>query len=1050
MPLLRQCKPLAFPEVPDIYCMLVSSHVASQLTTETPCNGDHTLSTRLINRLVMLLLPGTLLSSMIYEDARGQEKPFGIDQRVPWTSSRMVGTPEPPAPYLLERAFPQLTFNHPVELLPVPGTDRMLVVEVDGPILTFSRSSTSAKPELALDVKESIEGVTRIYGFVFHPDFQENRQCFISYVTKPGDPNGTRVSRFQVTSVDPLRIDAASEEHVITWLAGGHNGGSLQFGPEDGLLYISTGDGSPPFPPDPRGTGQDISDLLGSVLRIDVDNKSEQLPYSIPADNPFVGVGDARGEVWTYGHRNPWRMSFDTVTGHLWVGDVGWEMWEMIYRVQRGANYGWSILEHIQAVNPSFPRGPTPIVPPTAAHSHTESRSITGGYVYRGTRLPKLTGTYVYGDYVTGKIWGLDGDASDPGNPRELLGTPVQIVCFGQDHDQELYVVGYDGTIYRLIPNADAGKVSAFPKKLSESGLFTSTADLELAPGVLPYDVNAAPWADGTTAQRFVALPGTETIGVHETNNVQKGDLKGEWSYPDGTVLGKTILLATDAANPNRQQRLETQILYRHKGEWRAYSYIWNDDQTDAVLSDGKAFDREFRVSDSTSNGGQRSQTWHFASQTECLLCHTTRGGSVYGFRTEQLNRNFDYGKVEDNQLRTLAHLGLFEEPIGKSPSAEQVSLADLQHMASPEDESADLTERVRSYLHVNCSHCHRRGGGGTAAIEVVRNLSFDKTRLVSRPTQGSFGIVDPWVVAPGAPERSILFYRMSKVGRGRMPHFGSRVIDDKGLNLLRDWITQLDYPTPDNKSGPTDRTSAEQIAETNKATLKMLAHPDDRKSETDAAIDRLLATTSGALLLASAVRGDTESLSETVRNAAISKGTAVSDPLVRDLFEAFVPEDSRTKTLGSTIKGTELLSLQGNAEHGRSLFLTAAGMQCRNCHKVGEHGKALGPDLTHIGKRYSPAEILENILEPSLKIDPKFKTWLVQTDDGKVHSGLLVGRSDQQVMLRDAAGKNIQISVDEIDLMVAQKKSLMPEMQLRGLTPQDAADLLAWLASLK
>lgn len=983
--------------------------------------------------------------------ANAAEKPFGIEKRVPWSMSKMVGTPEPPSPYLLERVFPQLTFKNPVELLPVPGTDRMLVVEVDGRILSFSQTSDSAEPDLALDLRKDIKGATRSYGFVFHPDFKNNRQCFISYITKAGDPVGTRVSRFQVTSVDPLKIDAASEQQIITWQAGGHNGGSLQFGPEDGLLYISTGDGAPPFPPDPNGTGQDISDLLGSILRIDVDHQAGDHPYSIPKDNPFVGTADARGEIWTYGHRNPWRMAFDKVTGHLWVGDVGWEMWEMVYRVQRGANYGWSILEHVQAVNPDFPRGPTPIVPPTAAHAHTESRSITGGYVYRGSRLPDLVGTYVYGDYVTGRIWGLDGDASDPGKPVELLSTPIQIICFGQDHDRELYVVGYDGSINRLISNPDAGIVSTFPQKLSETGLFSSVDNLKLAPGVLSYDVNAAPWADGTTAERFLALPGSATIGVHEINNVQKGNLKGEWSFPDGTVLGKTIQLETSSGFAI-QQRLETQILHRHKGEWRAYSYHWNADQTDAVLSDGKAINRSFTVPDSSSSSGYRSQTWQFASRTECLLCHTSRGGSVYGFQPEQLNRTFDYGKATDNQLRTLAHLGIFEKPIGKSPSATKVALDQLKKMASPDDASADLTQRVRSYLHVNCSHCHQRGGGGTAAIEVVHKLPFEKTRLVSRPTQGSFGIVDPWVVAPGDPDRSILFYRMSKVGRGRMPHFGSRVIDDQGLALLREWIEQLDQLLPaTDPSGQNSDVSkaARQLASTNKATLKALT--SSKNSQSEEAIDRLLSSTSGALLLASSLRQPHgHGLSNDVRNEVIARGTAVDDAIVRDLFEAFVSENNRTKTLGSTIDSSDLLALNGNAGRGRTLFLTASGLQCRNCHKVGEQGKAVGPKLDGIGKRYSRAEILENILEPSKKIDPKFQTWLIQTEDGKVQTGLLVSKAAESVTLLDATGKEITIPAADIELMVAQKKSLMPELQLRGLTPQDAADLLAWLVSLK
>lgn len=982
-----------------------------------------------------------------------QEEPFGIEKRIPWTTSRLVGTPEPPAPYLLDRVFPELTFNHPVELLPVPGTDRMLVVEVDGRILTFSRSADSASPDLALDIKATIDGATRAYGFAFHPDFAMNRQCFISYITKAGDPEGTRVSRFEATSVDPLRIDASSEQQIITWQAGGHNGGSLQFGPQDGLLYISTGDAAPPFPPDPERTGQDISDLLASILRIDVDHPADGRLYSIPPDNPFIGRDDARGEVWTYGHRNPWRMSFDTTTGHLWVGDVGWEMWEMVYRVQRGANYGWSILEHVQPVNPESPRGPTPIVPPTAAHSHTESRSVTGGYVYRGSRLPDLAGTYVYGDYVTGKIWGLDGDSEDPGNPRELLSTPIQIICFGQDHENDLYVVDYGGSIHRLIRNPDAGIRSKFPRRLSQTGLFESTKEYSLAPGVIPYDVNAAPWADGTTAMRFLALPESTTIGVHETHNVQKGNLKGEWSYPDGTVLGKTILLETSNGDSTRQQRLETQILHRYRDEWRAYSYIWNDEQTDAVLSDGNAFDRTYSVPDSTSTSGHRSQSWHFASRTECLLCHTTRGGSVYGFKVEQLNRTFDYGTTTDNQLRTLAHLGIFENPLGNSKSAVGAHSNELPRMASPHDETADLTQRVRSYLHVNCSHCHRRGGGGTAAIEVPIDIEFQKTRLVSRPTQGSFGIVDPWIVAPGDPDRSVLMYRMSKTGRGRMPHFGSRVIDDQGLQLLRDWITGLDETLiPESSDSNSQlRSAAEQLADSNRTMLQVVMKAQDAESsDFRSATNRLMSSTSGALLLAAAVRTKTQEMSPSIRDKVIAAGTSVADSMVRDIFEAFVPEDARTQTLGSTIDAGSLLSLSGDSVRGRSLFLTAAGIQCRNCHKVGDHGKELGPDLSHVGKRYSPAEILENILDPSRKIDPKFQTWLIQTSSGTVHSGLMVSRTEQQVTLRDATGKDTSVSSGDIEVMVAQKKSLMPEMQLRDLTPQDAADLLAWLTSLK
>ena len=180
---------------------------------------------------------------------------------------------------------------------------------------------------------------------------------------------------------DSPTIDPKTETTVIRWLAGGHNGGCLEFGP-DGFLYISAGDGAGAFPPDSHRNGQNLSTLPSTIMRIDVDHPSGQRPYSIPDDNPFINTPGARPEVWAYGFRNPWKITFDPSNGALWCGDVGWEMWEMIYRVQKGANYGWSIVEASQSVHPEWDRGPTSISLPAVAHSHTESRSITGGEVY--------------------------------------------------------------------------------------------------------------------------------------------------------------------------------------------------------------------------------------------------------------------------------------------------------------------------------------------------------------------------------------------------------------------------------------------------------------------------------------------------------------------------------------------------------------------------------------------------------------------------------------------------------------------------------------------
>ena len=195
----------------------------------------------------------------------------------------------------------------------------------------------------------------------FHPKFAENRFVYVSYVVHGTQGSGKnklknreRVSRFTVDNADPPRADPASEEIILEWATepGGHNGGSLCFGP-DGFLYISMGDAGPASPPDLYNTGQDLSDLLSSVLRIDVDHPSEGKLYSVPADNPFVKMAGARPEIWAYGLRNPWKMTFDRATGDLWVGDVGWEMWEMVYRIRKGGNYGWSIMEGPAASPPA-------------------------------------------------------------------------------------------------------------------------------------------------------------------------------------------------------------------------------------------------------------------------------------------------------------------------------------------------------------------------------------------------------------------------------------------------------------------------------------------------------------------------------------------------------------------------------------------------------------------------------------------------------------------------------------------------------------------------
>jgi len=892
-----------------------------------------------------------------------------------------------------------------------------------------------SKADLAIDIGKSIPGAKQVYGLTFHPQFAENRYCYICYVLDANLDDGTRLSRFKVNDTNPPTISIASETIMLTWRSGGHNGGCLKFGP-DGYLYVSAGDAGPAFPPDPLLSGQDISNVLSTIMRIDVDRPDNNRSYSIPSDNPFVKNPKARGEVWAYGFRNPWKMSFDSVTGDLWVGDVGWELWEMVYRVEKSGNYGWSLVEGSQAVHRERTRGPTPILNPTVEHSHTESRSVTGGFVYRGERLSYLVGDYVYGDYVTGKIWALRYRDGKVQQLREIADTQIPIICFGVDNDQELYVVSYEGEIYRIEPNKVAATSTEFPRRLSETGLFESTAQHRLASGVEPYEIVAPMWQDGATSQRFVAMPGSDAIGQWTRNNAGRGEYRGEWRLPENSVLGKTIRLhggSHPKAKPGR--RVETQILHYRDGLWHPYTYVWNDEQTDALLLEGEGKTVSYTVHNKGSDDGGVKETrpWRIAGRNECLLCHTTRSGSVQAFHLAQIERPSDVDGKSIDQLTHLARMGFFSKKPRLANNAKRY--------VSPYDESASLEDRARAYLHVNCAHCHRRGGGGTASMDVVFKNSLKGTNLLGeRPTQGAFGLHGPQVVAAGEPIRSVLLYRMAKSGRGRMPYFGSAIPDRQGVLLMRDWIASLDA---DSSIESAVRRERAQLLESKLADLHNQP-PRDRQ----ATIDSLLASTSGALRLAIAMQD--ERLDAESQRLAIARVSQLDDAAKRDLFEAFLPESERRKRLGDSINPADILSLKGDRRRGHQLFEKSVGLQCRNCHQVQGVGKKLGPDLTSLEKQFSKSELLESILEPSKRIDPKYITHLVELIDGKVLSGLLIERTKTQVIIQDATGTQIQIDRSEIEFSAPQQKSIMPELQLRESTPQEVADLLEFLRSIQ
>ena len=624
-------------------------------------------------------------------------------------------------------------------------------------------------------------------------------------------------------------------------------------------------------------------------------------------------------------------------------------------------------------------------------HPHTEALSITGGYVYHGKRHPLLAGKYIYGDYVTGKIWALGYDRQITSH-QELMDTALRIICFGMDGASEMYVVDYDGGIYRLKSNEAGGRQTNFPKHLSETGLFTNTQTLEPNPGVMPYQINAHGWADGTTSTRVVAVPGREQIDLFERNDQYRGYLKNHFRFPDGSVIAKTVSLKIKG----KPQRLETQVLHRRNDEWHAYNYIWNDTQTDARLAPNEGRNRMFDL-------GNRKFTWRHASRAECTQCHNNRSANLLAFNPPQLDLS--------GQLDALEKDGWFKHPLPKHPP-----------IADPYNPKADLDRRARTYLQLNCTHCHRRGGGGTAVFETRLELPLDKMLLVNHPpTQGALGIRDAMVIRSGDPHRSTLYHRMARLGPGRMPRIGSNAIDTQGLKLMRDWISAM------------PARGLEPVATAQAANIKNF------QAGKISALTPLLAKPEHAALLADALEGeDPEQLN--IR-AARAEANGKTDPNIRDLFRRYNPHQIDER-LGATPDAAAILAIAGRAAAGKPIFFRATTL-CATCHQVNGQGKAFGPDLSRIGARATRAQLLDHILHPNKVIHPEFQ--LRKVGDT---IGLITRRDDKALILRDAAGQQHTFPPNTNTQVLP--TSAMPPGLLATLTPQQAADLLAYLRSLK
>ncbi len=344
-----------------------------------------------------------------------------------------------------KRVYDQISMAMPVSMLAHSGT--WYLVEQAGLVSTFpvdKNQGTSKKTFLDLRDQVVSGGERGLLGFALHPLFPSKNEVFVNYTANINGKLHTIVSRFLFTA-SPASV---KEERLLTIEQpyANHNGGHIAFGP-DGFLYIAMGDGGSGG--DPHGHGQNTKTLLGSILRIDVNTKAPNLPYGIPSDNPFVN-GGGRAEIYAYGLRNPWKFSFDTKNGDLWAADVGQNKWEEVNLIVKGGNYGWNVREadHCFLTTPCNAQG---LIDPVFSYSHSEGNSITGGFVYHGQAIPALQGHYVFGDFITGRLWGLKKNGSTFAG-ISLPKTNHLISAFAQDEQGEVYILDYGvGQLHQLV-----------------------------------------------------------------------------------------------------------------------------------------------------------------------------------------------------------------------------------------------------------------------------------------------------------------------------------------------------------------------------------------------------------------------------------------------------------------------------------------------------------------------------------------------------------------------------------------------------------------------
>lgn len=721
------------------------------------------MSAKRFLKMISLLL-GVLLSSLSWA-ARPVLRPihFPFDQ---------LGK----TPIKLEPAFKNARFDNPIFLTPVPGTtDLLAVVEVAGKIKLIKDDASSEETFTLLDLSNHITAKDEegLLGLAFSPYFQKDGIFYVFYSprrARQSDRPFTVLSQFKANKTPEgfeARISSEIKLLEIPQPDYNHKGGMLAFWGED--LYIGLGDGggwndrgeNRSYDKKSHNNGQNLKTLLGKILRIRPDGKGS---YSIPTDNPFQNNPSFKPEIFAFGIRNPWRFSFDRITGKLWLGDVGQDAYEEISIVEKGDNLGWSIFEGTELC-PGCDRNQKLVggvhKKPLITYDHTVGKSVTGGYVYRGSTLSELYGKYIFSDFVAGKLWALDFENAGPNPKLTELAQSSNVASLGENHAGELYVISMREGILRLKKD-DATQNPDIPQNLSQTGLFKDTKNLIPQSGLTEYDVNSPLWSDGASKRRFAALPNGEYM------NFQKNSY---WELPNKTVLVKHFELPKTAT---ANQKVETRVMIKSNDKWSAFTYVWNDEQTDAKLN-LTGVTKNYNVWDATQ-GQVVHQRWSVPTQNQCFQCHTQNANMALGISTHQLNK--------DDQLNRLNDLELLK-------GFDSVEVITLPKLANPYDTKLDLASRAKSYLHTQCFHCHMPQGPTPASID-LRYTSLTED-LYRAPSLGNGGIEDSLIIKPGLPDESILYHRfLRKNASIAMPPLGVQIVDKRGADLLKLWIESL------------------------------------------------------------------------------------------------------------------------------------------------------------------------------------------------------------------------------------------------------------------